>query len=101
MRIDHVAIVVKDIAVSSDWYKKNFDAKVIYQDESWAMMEVGSSKVALTLPDIHPPHIAIVIDDITCFPDQSKVKKHRDKSSYTYVQDPDGNVIEYICYESD
>jgi catechol 2,3-dioxygenase-like lactoylglutathione lyase family enzyme len=100
MEIDHVAIAVKDIARATNWYKESFDAKVIYQDETWAMIKIGNSKVALTLPNLHPPHIAILVDSVDCFPKKTKAKKHKDKSSYAYVTDPDGNVIEYICYES-
>lgn len=101
MKIDHVAIAVENIANSVIWYEANLNAKVDYQDESWAIIKIGNDKIALTKPELHPPHIAILVDSIDCFPKSVKIKKHRDNSQYAYISDPDGNVVEYIHYESD
>ena len=38
-KIHHLAIQVEDIGKSVDWYKKNFDIQVSYQDETWAMID--------------------------------------------------------------
>ena len=35
-KIDHIAIVVTNINNAVDWYTKNRDCKVNYQDDSWA-----------------------------------------------------------------
>tara|TARA_B100000700_G_C14942352_1_gene807421 strand:- start:673 stop:978 length:306 start_codon:yes stop_codon:yes gene_type:complete len=101
MSIDHVAIVVADIGASVNWYIKNFNACVDYQDDTWAMLKLGESKLALTLPDLHPAHIAIQVPSLESFPEGSEVKTHRDGSLYTYIKDLDKNIIEYIYYESD
>ncbi len=100
MSIDHVAIVVSDIGNSVDWYIKKFNARVDYQDDTWAMLKVGESKLALTLPGLHPAHIAIQVSDMQSFPEGAEVKTHRDGSVYAYIEDLDNNVIEYIYYES-
>ena len=97
MSIDHVAIVVSNIQESVLWYKSNFGFTVEYTDESWAMLRKGSTKLALTIPGLHPPHIAITVDSLDNFP-PGKIKYHRDGSAYLYVKDPDGNVVEYIYY---
>ena len=46
MGIDHVAINVQNISRSADWYVDTFDAIIDYQDETWAMLRVGDSKIA-------------------------------------------------------
>jgi catechol 2,3-dioxygenase-like lactoylglutathione lyase family enzyme len=95
--IDHVAINVGNISESAEWYKKNLDFKIDYIDESWAMLSHGNTKLALALPDYHPPHIAIRMKSLSDFPD-GEIRYHRDGSAYLYRKDPDGNVIEYIRY---
>ena len=97
MSIDHVAIVVSSVQESAEWYKSNFGFDVEYIDKSWAMLKRGKTKLALTLPGLHPPHIAIQVDSLTKFP-SGKIKYHRDGSAYLCVKDPDGNIVEYIYY---
>ena len=100
MSIDHVALVVSDINASVSWYAENFNALVDYQDDSWAMLNIGGDKIALTQKGTHPPHVAILVESIEDFPDNAEVKTHRDGSHYFYAKDLDENIIEYICYES-
>lgn len=95
MGIDHVAINVENIAKSVDWYVDVFNASVDYQDESWAMLKVGESKLALALKGQHPPHIAI---EVNKFADSDTIREHRDGSKYVYKSDPDGNIVELISY---
>tara|TARA_A100001011_G_C13537526_1_gene527117 strand:- start:148 stop:450 length:303 start_codon:yes stop_codon:yes gene_type:complete len=99
MKFDHVALSVKDVCLSVLWYKKNFNVIVEYEDETWAMLNVGGAKVALTAGE-HPPHLAFRVDSISDFPDGCEVKQHRDGSWYYYDKDPDGNVLEWIAYPS-
>ena len=42
--IDHLALCTDDIAKSVAWYSDNFTCHVLYQDDSWAMLEFGGSK---------------------------------------------------------
>ena len=95
--LDHIAINVKDIDRSVIWYCSNFGFDIEYIDETWAMLKRGDTKLALTIPSQHPPHIAFQISDESSFPN-GKIKEHRDGSKYLYQEDPDGNVIEWIYY---
>jgi len=95
MQFDHVAICVEDIERSVIWYRENLDACILYVDKTWAMLQIGSTKLALTSRGQHPPHVAFLVDD---FKEQEKPKKHRDGSNYIYKSDPDGNTIELIKY---
>ena len=96
MILDHVAIQVSNVSNSVKWYKDNLDAKVLYCDDTWAMLEIGGTKLAITIPEQHPSHIAFRVDKIEKIP--SPAGKHRDGSVYQYIEDPDGNSIEYIFY---
>jgi catechol-2,3-dioxygenase len=99
MKFDHVAIRSSDIARSVEWYKQNLNCQVEYQDETWAMLSVGGSKVAIVSKGQHPAHIAFEVESSLKFPcSPEKVKVHRDNSSYYYGSDPDGNVIEWVAY---
>jgi catechol-2,3-dioxygenase len=98
MKFDHVAINVSDIQSAVEWYIRVLGATVLYQDETWAMLEIGGAKIALTLPHQHPRHVAF---DVGPHPSKEflhSAKRHRDGSLSKYVVDPDGNAIEWICY---
>ena len=58
--IHHVAIAVSNVAKSVDWYRKHFRCDVEYQDETWALLEFGNTRLALVIPDQHPPHIGFI-----------------------------------------
>ena len=96
MILDHVAIQVKNVSSSTEWYKENLNAKVLYIDETWAMLDVEGTKLALTIPSQHPPHLAFRVNELQKIP--SPAGKHRDGSVYQYIRDPDGNTIEYVYY---
>ena len=46
--IDHIAIQTKDIKESVAWYTRTFTCDVIFQDETWALLEFNNIKLALT-----------------------------------------------------
>ena len=46
-RMDHVAIVVKDLEETLTWYLSHFNVKLIYQDDTWAMIEFENVKLAV------------------------------------------------------
>jgi catechol 2,3-dioxygenase-like lactoylglutathione lyase family enzyme len=102
MRFDHVAVPSAEIDKSVEWYTKQFDAKVLYQDKTWAFLQVGGSKLALVTPTQHPPHVAFSVTEEQL--DEASrstgipIDKHRDGSKGIYVKDPHGNAIELICY---
>jgi len=91
--IDHIAIVVTNIKHAVNWYTKNRDCEVSYQDESWAVLQFENIKLALVSPHEHPPHIAFVDESI------ENGTKHRDGSESIYEHDTYGNIIERIKYE--
>ena len=98
MELDHIAINVKNIKKASEWYTKNLGAKIDYEDETWAMLSVGSTKIALTVSQQHPPHFAFTLKSIDDFPPGEEIRYHRDGSAYLYIEDPDGNTIEYVYW---
>ena len=98
MRFDHVAINVADIRRSVDWYRATLEATVQYQDDTWALLEAGGTKIALTLRRQHPAHIAFDVGPSPSAEFLRSAKVHRDGSVSRYVADPDGNAIEWIHY---
>jgi catechol-2,3-dioxygenase len=98
IKFDHVAVNVREVRGSVEWYKAALEATVLYQDETWALLLVGGAKIALTIPHQHPAHIAF---DVGATPSEdffASAKVHRDGTISKYVVDPDGNAIEYIHY---
>ncbi len=102
MTIDHVAVPANDIAAGVDWYVRQFDAKVLYQDATWAFLKFGNTKLALVTPTQHPPHVAVSVslDELEKAAAEAgvKVDVHRDGTRGIYVKDPSGNAVELIHY---
>ncbi|MFT3788057.1 MAG: VOC family protein [Tepidisphaeraceae bacterium] len=100
--IDHVAVPSNDIAASVEWYRANFGASVIYQDATWAFLQMGEVKLALVTPTQHPPHVAVRVtaDQLTAAAKAhgKPIDKHRDGTTGIYIADPFGNAVELICY---
>lgn len=94
--LHHVAVAVDDIARAVDWYTKTFQCKVSYQDPTWAMLEFANIKVALVIPEQHPPHIAFTHPEAEKF---GSLKPHRDGTRSCYVRDPAGNSIEIMAQD--
>lgn len=102
MRFDHVAVPSKDIPKSVEWYRSHFNAKVLYEDATWAFLQIGGTKLALVTPTQHPPHIALslteeALRDAAALANVS-IDTHRDGSQGIYIYDPDGNAVELINY---
>ena len=98
MQLDHIAINVEEIKTASDWYTKNLGAKIDYIDETWAMLDINGTKLALTVSLQHPPHLAFTLQSLEDFPKGEEIRYHRDGSAYLYIEDPDGNTIEYVYW---
>ncbi|MEW6510288.1 MAG: VOC family protein [Bacteroidota bacterium] len=98
MKFDHVAVIVTDIGRSVAWYAETLGAAVLYRDDTWALLQAGGVKIALTLRRQHPAHVAFDIGPAPPPEFLQKAKKHRDGSLSHYIIDPDGNAIEYISY---
>ena len=94
--LHHVAIAVKDIGQAVDWYTKTFHCTVSYQDATWAMLEFANLKLALVIPEQHPPHVAIIHAEAEKF---GTLRPHRDGTRSVYVTDPAGNAIEILAQD--
>tara|TARA_A100001391_G_scaffold34379_2_gene18655 strand:+ start:1479 stop:1874 length:396 start_codon:yes stop_codon:yes gene_type:complete len=95
--IDHIALQVKgNMKESVNFYCNKYNAKILYEDETWAYLQFKNIKLALVTEDEHPYHIAFKYSAVM------NGKKHRDGTESEYFQDPSGNTIEHIVYpESD
>lgn len=100
--LDHIAVQTGDIAASVGFYVESFGAEVLYQDESWAFLRLGQGKLALVSPSQHPPHVALRVApeelEEAASRAQKPIDRHRDGTTGIYIDDPNGNVIELICY---
>lgn len=94
--IHHIAIPVTDIAVAVAFYTARFCVAVDYQDESWALLRFANTKLALVIPDQHPPHVAVERADLEADADARPIATHRDGTRSLYIEDPWGNVIELL-----
>ena len=68
-------------------------ASVAYQDETWALLDIENTSIALVLPAQHPPHVAFESTDAEKYGD---LTPHRDGTASVYVQDPFGNTVEFL-----
>lgn len=102
MEFDHIAVPSSNIALSVNWYRSQFRAEVLYEDETWAFLKVGGVKLALVTPTQHPPHIAIRVTEEQLQESASNtgtpIDQHRDGTRGIYIADPFGNAVELICY---
>ena len=94
--IDHLAVCTDNITKSVAWYKDNFLCGILYQDDSWAMLEFENIKLTLVLPEQHPFHFAILKDDVEKY---GVPITHRDGSVSVYIKDRSGNNIEILRYD--
>ena len=94
--IHHVAISVRDIAEAVNWYTKQFQCKISYQDATWALLDFANTKLALVIPDQHPPHIGFVTADAEKY---GTLKLHRDGTRSCYIADPTGNSVELLAQD--
>ena len=100
MNFDHVALLSKNIKASIEWYVKKWNAKILYQDETWGLIELGKSKIAFVSPNQHPAHVCFEIEESFILNNLPKetFKPHRDGSSSCYIRDPDGNFLEFLYW---
>lgn len=96
-RVHHIAISVKDIAESVDWYRSTFRCEIAYQDATWALLRFGNIGLALVLPNQHPPHVGFVTPAAHNY---GTLKRHRDGTESIYISDPAGNAVELLSPES-
>ena len=102
LRFDHIALSSLDIRKSVNWYRQNLNAEVLYQDETWAVVQVSNVKIAFVLPNKHPAHFCFELIDDESHPliEGKNFRDHRDGSSSVYIRDPDGNFIEFLKWDN-
>ena len=93
MKLHHIALCVPGIGPAVKWYVKTLDAVIAYQDETWALLDVDNTSIALKLPSQHSPHMAFESLDAEKYGD---LTTHRDGTASVYVQDPYGNTVEFL-----
>ena len=111
MKFDHVAINCNNIRETVNWYLKNTPAKIVYEDDTWALLDLLELRLALVVPNQHPPHIAIRLDTIEELKNMhseksraglcSALKEHRDKTVSFYQYSPNNTAVEWIVYPKD
>ncbi|PZM81782.1 MAG: VOC family protein [Candidatus Melainabacteria bacterium] len=96
-KIDHVAIAVDDVAKAVDWYRETFKCEIEYQDKTWAFLRFENIKLALVVPNQHPPHLAFLHENADQF---GNLKTHRDGTRSVYIADSAGNAVEIVAKDS-
>lgn len=99
MKLDHVAVTVDNIKSGIDWYHVHLNVEVLYEDDTWAMLQVPNAdvKIALVVKSQHPNHIGLSCEELPSFAEKGKF--HRDGSEYHYETDPWGNTWEWVKYD--
>ncbi len=91
--IDHVAAQVDDITAAVAWYREHWKCEVEHSDATWAMLRFANTRLALVLPNQHPPHVAFLDEH----PEKvGEPTVHRDGTSSVYIEDPWGNNLELL-----
>lgn len=91
--LHHIAVTTTNLPETLRWYREKFRCRVVYEDDSWAMLQFGNVQLALVVPQQHPPHLGFAVPDAARF---GPLKDHRDGTRSTYVADPSGNVVEML-----
>ncbi len=100
MKFDHIALTSNNIKESIEWYVSNWNAKILYEDKTWGLIELNKTKIAFVIPTQHPSHISFEVDAqfIANNLNNKTFKAHRDGSSSCYIRDPDGNFLEFLYW---
>ena len=91
--IHHVAVSVRDVTASVQWYTEKFRCRVSYQDETWALLQFENASLALVIAEQHPPHLAFESPRAEQF---GSLTPHRDGTRSVYIRDPSGNSVEVL-----
>jgi catechol 2,3-dioxygenase-like lactoylglutathione lyase family enzyme len=95
--IHHIAVAVDDIEKAVAWYTETFNCEIEYQDKTWAFIRFQNIKLALVMPNQHPPHLAFLHEQAEQF---GELKIHRDGSRSIYINDSAGNAVEIVAKDS-
>ncbi len=92
--MDHIAIEVNDVNEAAAWYAERFQCRIDYRDETWALLSFANIRLALVTRGQHRPHLGFKRSDAEMF---GPLKTHRDGTRYIYLEDPAGNVVEFLA----
>ena len=103
MKFDHVAQPVPDIAAALEWWQRTVpDARVLYADETWGLLEAGGAKLAFVMADQHPQHLAFKVSaeelERLAAAHGAEIAVHRDASRSFYLDAPGDARVEVIAY---
>ena len=103
VQFDHVAHQVSDIGEALDWWQRMVPgARVVYADDSWALLEAGGARLAFVMADQHTDHLAFKVsgEELTRLSAErgAEIAVHRDGSRSFYVDAPGGKRVEVIAY---
>lgn len=103
VQFDHAALQVPDIAEALAWWQEKVPgATVLYQDDSWALLEAAGARLAFVMADQHPDHLAYKVSgaelERLAAAEAASIDLHRDGSRSFYVAAPGEHRVELIAY---
>ena len=98
--VDHVAILVDDLEEAKKWYSETLQGEITHEQENYIRFKVENTNIALLDKNYatSKPHIGILCSNICDLPNDGERIDHRDGTTGVYLQDPWGNMIEFIHY---
>ena len=98
--VDHVAILVEDLEISENWYLKTLGGEITHRQENYVRLKVSNTNIALLDKSYatSKPHIGILCSNFDDLPEDGNKVSHRDGTTGVYLEDPDGNMVEFIHY---
>jgi hypothetical protein len=103
MRFDHVAHQVPDVAEAIAWWREAVgDVEVLYEDETWGLIEAAGLRIAFVMADEHPGHVAFRVSperlEALAAQHEREAVVHRDGSRSFYIDGPGETGVEIISY---
>ncbi|MBA3328620.1 MAG: VOC family protein [Solirubrobacterales bacterium] len=103
MQFDHVAQQVPDIAEAMAWWLAMVPgAQVLYEDETWGLLDAGGARLAFVLAAEHPDHLAWKVSpeelERLAAEHEREISPHRDGTRSFYLDGPGGHGVEMIAY---
>jgi len=101
--IDHIAILVENLEISQKWYENNCGAQLIFSDSKYKRMKMNNTTIALIDKKHYKhAHVGLLVENYCDLPSNlGEIVQHRDGTTGCYVEDPDGNVVEFIHYSEE
>jgi len=98
--VDHVAILVEDLKISEKWYTEALGGEITHRQENYVRLKVQNTNIALLDKSYatSKPHIGILCPNFSDLPEVGAKVSHRDGTTGVYLEDPDGNMLEFIHY---